>query len=412
MPLPLPFPLATTTSIINPMSSPHHDGCHSSIKTAIWPCASVLHFIHDPSVFGVNKLAPRAIVPRPDCSLVLDGEWQFQCGVLDSMVAPDSLLYNDQDSHQRSTWSSITVPSNWQMHAAAKSIPRYSNIKHPFVPADPPSIPTNINEVAFYKRSFSIPRDWHQATHDGQRVIIRFDGVRSCFFVWINGKLVGYSQDSCTEAEFDITDHLIAPATSGSGTAPDQVHQLVSVQVFRWCDGSYLEDQDCWRLSGIYRTVHVYRTPSVCMLDCSVRAWLDASGSGSIDVAISVGAISSLLQALHQEPELMPASCNPLPALFASSSQQQHTGDLAEYSISATLWHGDDVVHCWKQCLASHDLGPRGKSDVHLSANELTVMPWSCEQPVLYRVVLALERNGVTVDSTTVNTGFRYATMH
>ena len=168
----------------------------------------------------------------------LNGDWWFNW-VKRPADRPMSFY---EDSYDLTEWKKISVPGSWQLQGYGKPI--YTNVKHPFENPQPPYPPKDNNPVGSYRRSFSVPVDWR----NGQ-VFLHFEGVKSAFFVWVNGKKVGYSQGSMTAAEFNITDHLVDGNNS------------VSVQVFRWSDAAYIEDQDFWRLSGIYRDVFLMHTP-------------------------------------------------------------------------------------------------------------------------------------------------------
>lgn len=165
-----------------------------------------------------------------------------------------------REDYDIADWDEIPVPSNWQRHGYG--IPIYTNVKYPYSIDKKiiPKIDHENNPVGSYRRSFAVPEDWLKT--DGN-IIIHFDGVKSAFYIWINGTRVGYSQGSMTPAEFDITDYLREGDNS------------ISVEVYRWSDGSYLEDQDMWRLSGIYREVFIYKTPSVHITDWFVRTSFD-----------------------------------------------------------------------------------------------------------------------------------------
>ncbi|MEN8703398.1 MAG: glycoside hydrolase family 2 TIM barrel-domain containing protein [Polaribacter sp.] len=171
-------------------------------------------------------------------------------------------------------WSDISVPSNWELHHFGQPI--YTNIIYPFTPdiktggkrkfsylgPHPPQFPYiekyRDNPVGSYYREFTIPKEWKE-----QSIILHFGGVSSAFYVWINGKKVGYSQGSRLAAEFDITEFI------------SEGKNKVVVQVFRWSDGSYLEDQDMWRLSGIHREVLLLAQPKVSINDFFVRIKFD-----------------------------------------------------------------------------------------------------------------------------------------
>ena len=137
--------------------------------------------------------------------------------------------------------------------------PIYTNIEYPF-DKNPPLIDgPNGNPVGSYRRTFKLPADWQ-----GRQVFIRFEGVDSAFYLWVNGQRVGYSQDSRCPAEFNLTGY-VKPGTN-----------TLAVQVFRWCDGSYLEDQDGWRMSGIFRDVYLYSTPDLHLRDLFLTTDFDA----------------------------------------------------------------------------------------------------------------------------------------
>ncbi|UKI39845.1 MAG: hypothetical protein L6V35_03605 [Alistipes putredinis] len=141
-----------------------------------------------------------------------------------------------------SSWGTIPVPGIWEMNGYGE--PVYLNVGYAWrgnAPKNPPTVPIKENHVGSYRHSFTLPSDWR-----GKDVFIHFGSVTSCIELWINGRRVGYSEDSKLEAEFDITPYL----KSGEN--------LLAARVMRWCDGSYLEDQDFWRLSGIARDEYIY----------------------------------------------------------------------------------------------------------------------------------------------------------
>lgn len=181
----------------------------------------------------------------------LNGKWKFNC-VTKPADRPADFYRPGFDV---SKWAEIPVPSNWEMQGYDKPI--YLNIRYPH-PTNPPYIAHDYNPVGSYRRQFTIPDSW-----DGRQVFLHFDGVISAMYVWINGQMVGYSEDSMTPAEFNITPYL----QKGENT--------LAAEVYRWCDGSYLEDQDMFRLSGIYRNVYLFAAPKVHIRDFAVRATLD-----------------------------------------------------------------------------------------------------------------------------------------
>ncbi len=218
----------------------------------------------DPQVFGKNKLAAHStFVPYPDeiSALTFDknaspywkslnGLWSFKF-LENPSSGPQGFF---QEGFDISDWDSLPVPSNWQMHGYGQPI--YTNIKMPF-PMDPPNVPTDKNETGLYKTSFEIPELWQD-----RQIILHFAGVQSACYVWVNGVEVGYSQGSMTPAEFDI-----------SSLVRNGQNEL-AVKVIRWSDASYIEDQDFWRLSGIFRDVAVYAVPQMHIQDFFVSTSL------------------------------------------------------------------------------------------------------------------------------------------
>lgn len=186
---------------------------------------------------------------------VLNGDWKF------------SLAYKPSDRDRKffeeeydvSKWKNIKVPSNWQMEGY--DYPIYVNFRYPwtgFENLEFHKAPEKFNPVGSYKKFFNLDDSWI-----GDKIYISFQGVESCFYLWVNGKFVGYSEDSFSPSEFDIT-NFVNPGKNS-----------VSVQVFRWSDGSFIEDQDFIRLSGIFRDVFLYRTPKVHIRDFEVITDLD-----------------------------------------------------------------------------------------------------------------------------------------
>ncbi|MBN1806198.1 MAG: DUF4981 domain-containing protein [Sedimentisphaerales bacterium] len=219
----------------------------------------------NPDVVGINKEPGHCtLMPYSDIETALkadhenspfyrslNGNWKFNW-VIKPADRPLDFYKPDYDV---GTWKLIPVPSNWQMHGYGKPI--YLNITYPF-PVNPPYIPHDYNPVGSYRRQFTLPDEWKN-----RRIFVHFDGVKSAFYLWINGIKVGYSEDSMTPAEFNITEFL----------KPGE--NIIAVEVYRWSDGSYLEDQDMWRLSGIYRNVYLFAAPNVHIRDFFVRTDLD-----------------------------------------------------------------------------------------------------------------------------------------
>jgi len=192
----------------------------------------------------------------------LNGKWKFNW-VRKPVDRPIG-FYNEK--FDVSQWDEIEVPSNWEMNGYG--IPIYVK-RFPLVPT-PPYIENDYNPVGSYRRNFTIPQEWK-----GHQVILHFGSIRSAMYLWVNGEKVGYSQGSKLPSEFDITSFL----RKGDNT--------LAVEVYRFSDGSYLEDQDYWRLSGIERDVFMYATPKVHIHDFFAKADLTGDyidGAFKLDV--------------------------------------------------------------------------------------------------------------------------------
>ncbi|MHC4512147.1 MAG: beta-galactosidase, LacZ type [Planctomycetota bacterium] len=295
----------------------------------------------------------------------LNGKWKFHW-VKSPAERPQDFHRVDFDA---GGWDDIEVPSNWQLKGYGR--PLYTNVTYPFR-KDPPRIMGKVpdswtkatlpNPVGSYRRTFQVPESW-----SGRRVFLHFAGVKSAMYVWVNGRRVGYSQGSMTPAEFDITPYL---------RAEDNV---LAVEVYRWSDGSYLEDQDFWRLSGIYRDVFLFSTPTVHVRDFFVETDLDDDyQNATLKVTAKVRNYSRKATAgwrLHGR------------LLDPDGRRVSHRGQLRA------------------------DIGgiAAGKEIVCRLADDITAPNlWSCEQPHLYRLVLSLEDPaGKIQEAMACNVGFR-----
>lgn len=224
---------------------------------------------NNPDIFQVNRMkahstlmpydsVEEALKGRRDESLhylSLNGEWKFSFA-----KTPEERIKNFYEmDFDCSNWNEIKVPGHWQLQGY--DYPQYTNQRYPWEntePLSPPFAPVVYNPVGSYVRTFEIPESW-----DGKPVYISFQGVESAFYVWVNGDLVGYSEDTFTPAEFDITPYLVKGANK------------LAVEVYRWCDASWLEDQDFWRMSGIFRDVYLYSTQKAHIYDFSSVTELD-----------------------------------------------------------------------------------------------------------------------------------------
>ena len=273
-----------------------------------------------------------------------------------------------------SAWDDIPVPSNWELEGYG--IPIYVNHQYEFAdykapvsdeiefvdkiyPKNPGKVPHDYNPVGSYRRSFSVPDSWN-----GRRVFLQFGAVKSAMYVWVNGKKVGYSQGSKTPAEWDITEYLI----TGENT--------LALEVYRWSDGSYLECQDFWRISGIEREVFLYSTPQVRVHDFFVKADLDENyknGNFSIEINLK------------------------------NHTDRLRSGDcLVAYKLLDT--NGKSVAS--EEQIAKINK----KADVQILFNKSLVNPkkWTAETPNLYSLLIILkDKDKKIVEVVTTKVGFR-----
>lgn len=217
----------------------------------------------DPSVFGINRDPARATAysftnlkdaltgDRTKSRWInLNGQWDFKFASKPADAPVD--FYKDRVKG----WSKIEVPSNMEMKGYGKPI--YKSAVYPFRPVNPPHVPQDTNGVGSYQRTFVVPENWKD-----MNVTLNFGGVSSGFKVWLNGKFLGYGEDSFMTSEFNITPYLQAG------------ENVLSVQVIRWSDGYFLEDQDQWRLSGIHREVMLLAEPKLRIADFFYQTKLD-----------------------------------------------------------------------------------------------------------------------------------------
>jgi beta-galactosidase len=331
----------------------------------------------DPTVIGRNKepahatLVPYATVEQAldaerEASPFrhsLDGDWRFQW-VEKPAERPLGFYEVDFDD---SSWATIPVPSNWQLHGFGKPI--YINQPYPFAPVDPhpPNIPDRYNPVGSYRTTFKVPEAWA-----GRQVFLHFAGVKSAFYVWVNGQAVGYSQNSMSPAEFDVTPYL------------RDGENLLAAQVFRWSDGSYLEDQDTWRLSGIYRDVFLYATPKVHISDFAVRTDLDDECR---DATLLVRPRLRTFGGASAEGWRVEAQ------LFDDRKQPLFEASLAVDALA----------------ILKEKRPQRGNTPFGLLRGEVAdPLKWSAETPYLYTLVLSLkDAGGALVETESTRVGFR-----
>ncbi|CNH37573.1 beta-galactosidase [Yersinia pekkanenii] len=294
---------------------------------------------------------------------LLNGQWSFSYFTQPEWVPDD---WVDQDLPAATP---LPVPANWQLHGY--DTPIYTNVQYP-IPVDPPRVPEE-NPTGCYSRDFTLDPDWLPS---GQTRII-FDGVSSAFYLWCNGKWVGYSQDSRLPAEFDLTPYLQAG------------NNRIAALVLRWSDGSYLEDQDMWRMSGIFRDVSLLHKPEIHLRDVHITT--------------------------HLSPEFSSANLEVMAVLNIpplSINDPQVTG---AYHIRVQLWLADKLVTSLQQPLGTQAIDERGNytDRARLSLRVDHPSLWSAEQPTLYRAVISLlNSRQELIEAEAYDVGFRQVVIH
>ena len=273
-----------------------------------------------------------------------------------------------------SKWYDIKVPSCVELQGFG--VPIYTNIEYPH-PANPPYTDRDYNPVSSYRTTFTVPDDWK-----GRNVYLRFEGVYSAYYVWVNGRRVGYSEDSCTAHEFNITPYLNTSTSQPS--QPSQPLNLLCVEVYRWSDGAYLEDQDFFRYSGIYRNVMLFSTPKREIWDFHARTDLvNGYKDGTIELNVQTRGESAPVTAT-----LYDADYKSVAVLTPSTPASTQTSNLSPHPSSLIP--------------PPSSLIPPPSSLFSLTSSLPSVRPWSAEDPYLYTLVVS---NGEDVRSTKI--GFR-----
>jgi beta-galactosidase len=303
----------------------------------------------NPAMIGRNKEAPHAtLTPFPTAQEALRGD-RLDSPWVKSLNGPWNFHWSPNPASRPteffdpafdvSDWDEIPVPANWQLHGYG--FPIYTNIAYAWGEPDPPRVPHDDNPVGSYRREFTVPEDW-----DGRQVFLHFAGVDSAFYLWVNGEDVGYSQGSRTPAEFDITSFLQPGAN------------VVAAEVYRYSDGSYLECQDFWRISGIFRDVFLYSVADLDIRDFEVRTLLDEDYRDAIlEVDIEVRSFGDEPATARVEVELLDASGD-------------RVGEVASAWTEVTREEGFEVT------IATPVEDP---------------LKWSAETPHLYTLVLTLK---------------------
>ena len=300
------------------------------------------------------------LTPKRANYLLLNGKWKFRYTADWKQGKPekDDFWADDADV---SSWKELQVPLNWEM--AGYDVPVYNNVGYPFE-NKPPFITAfndnfDKNPVGSYRRNFNLPDGWDQ----GKRVFLHFDGACSAIVVWVNGKYAGYSQGANTDAEFDVT-HLVRKGDNN-----------VSVRVYRWCDGSYLEGQDMWHLGGIHRDVYLVATPKTFVADHYITSALkDDYASGNLNVNLTLDNAAKERSEKTLEIELL----DPQGKLVGKQETQ------------VAMTANDAQKH------------------IRLTLDNLTgLKAWSAEQPNLYTVIVRQKVGGKEEMVFSTKYGFR-----
>jgi beta-galactosidase len=307
--------------------------------------------------------------------LSLDGAWRFHLAPAPQSV-PEGFWTEGFDT---SSWATIQVPGNWEVQGFGKPI--YTNYIYPFHLGNnepylqkpsltganahepylmhPPYVPAD-NPTGCYVRTFDLPAKWK-----GKSVFIRFNGVESAFYLWLNGCPVGYSQDSKLPAEFDLTPFV----------KPGQ--NTIAVQVMRWSDGTWLEDQDYWHISGIFRPVRVIAKPAIHLRDWFIQATPDGHGAGAV---------------LKTEVHL------------------KELAGYADYTVRLELFDADGKLVTRAEAKQNLTWPQAGHKEAGITFIQklASVRKWSPDEPYLYTTVLTLVApDGREIDWESARTGFR-----
>ncbi len=283
--------------------------------------------------------------------LLLNGMWYFYYANSPAEIPEECIDKN----YCTRNWNEINVPSNWQLEGYDKM--HYTDYHYPF-PIDPPNVPTQ-NPTGAYKRKFTIPRNWKH-----KRVILRFEGVDSAFHVWINGVQAGYSQGSRLSSEFDITDLIEAGEND------------LTVIVYKWSDGSYVEDQDMWWLSGIFRDVSLICRKPVHVFDYFVRTDFDDNYENAI-LDITVDIFNSQTEAIKN------------------------------HEISFKLLDGFHMK-VMEAKVSGINVEGGNKRKINVKYDIEKPNKWTAETPSLYNLLISLkDSNGETIEIIPQKVGFR-----
>jgi beta-galactosidase len=319
----------------------------------------------NPELFQINREPARAaFIPYADETSAisdnytsspwyfsLNGKWKFSWSPTPDQRPKD--FY--KSDYSTTNWKELQVPSNWELNGYG--IPIYTNITYPF-DRNPPFIKHSDNPVGSYKRDFVLPENWNS-----RHIYLHFEAGTSAMYIWINGEKVGYTENTKSPAEFDITKYLKAGKNS------------LAVEVYRWSDGSYLEDQDFWRLSGIDRDVYLYSTNDIRISDFFAKPDLDSNyKNGSLNIEVNLKNLTSV-----------------------AINNQKLEAKLVD-ATGATVFVKDLKV----------DLAANTNPTINIAQNVSSPKLWSSEAPNLYTLLLSLKNEkGNIIETVSTQIGFR-----
>ena len=314
----------------------------------------------NPEIVGVNKLPYHSTFMPYDnfkeaeqcnryessrCKL-LNGKWRFKL-YKNYAYKPTDFAQTHYDSHN---WDSVQVPGSWTMQGYDQN--QYCNVRYPWEGSEdicPPNAPTKHNPVGCYLKKIHVNKAMLE-----KRIVICFEGVESAFYLYVNGERIGYSESSFNRSEFDISKYLV----EGSN--------LIGVEVYRWCTGSWLECQDMWRMAGIFRDVYIYTTEKEYIRDFIIKAEPNETfKDGYFDVLVKT---NGTYEALSLDLNIIDANGN-MVALDSQYAEEDNITSLKAIVTDATMW--------------------------------------SAENPYLYTLVLTLKKNGTPIEYVSTKFGFR-----
>lgn len=318
---------------------------HTIVSINQLPARATFHTYPTAEAFLEGKQSPDEVS--------LNGQWKFTFAERPADAPAD--FYSD--ATDTSTWSDITVPGSWETQGFG--VPVYTNTEYIF-PLNPPYVDNNDNPTGTYRRTFTVPAAWK-----GDRVILQFGSVSGAATYYVNGHEVGYTKASKLPVEFDITPYI---KEGGENT--------LAVQIYKWSDGSYFEDQDFWRLSGFERDVKLVARQRVAIADIKVTASLDRKYTDGVYAA---------------------------EVTVDNSSDRNISG----YKVKVSLLDDRDAT-VWSNTRRVPSVKPGKEADVKFSTTVKAPKQWSAEYPNLYKTVVELiAPDGKVAQATGCNTGFR-----